>query len=62
MSLILINIEMADVVLCEHQKKNLFGQDVTVREDLLCGRSTACHKSGSKDITSTFSYSHNRIV
>jgi hypothetical protein len=44
---------MADVVLCEYQKKNFFYQDVTVREDLLCGRSTmhACPKSRSKDIT-----------
>jgi hypothetical protein len=39
-SLIIINIEMADVILCEHQKKTFFYQDVTAGEDLLCGRST----------------------
>jgi hypothetical protein len=31
---------MADVVLCEHQKTNSFCQDVTMREDLLCGTTT----------------------
>jgi hypothetical protein len=38
--LILIHIEIADVVLCEHQKNNFFCQDVTMREDLLSGTTT----------------------
>jgi hypothetical protein len=39
-SLIIIHIEIAHVVPCEHQKKYFFYQDVTMRENLLCGRST----------------------
>jgi hypothetical protein len=47
---------MADVVLCEHQKNDFFSQDVTVKEDLLRGR------SASKDILKTVSYSYKRIA
>ena len=39
-----------------------FSQDVTVREDLLCGRSTTCPERGSKDILIMVSYTYNRIV
>jgi hypothetical protein len=38
--LINIEIEMPDVILCEHQKNNFFCQDVTMREDLLSGINT----------------------
>ena len=31
-SLIIINIEMTNIVLCEHQKNNFFFQEVAVRE------------------------------